>query len=149
MRCACARGRPSDCQPRPHSQQQTLQLISQHFRSQQLYSIVTTTPRDAFQCISQPNTALLDCILYPTYDLRSRHFTGLCKSVHPCGRVSEIQSIKKIICPTTSPPPQPHPSLRPNQRVYVVLHDPGCSDHSCTEPHFAHHGPKNFSCGAT
>ncbi len=50
--------------------------------------------RDAFQCIAQPNTALHDCILYLTYYLWSRHFTGLCKSVHPCGRVYEIQSIK-------------------------------------------------------
>jgi len=40
------------------------------------------------------NTALHDCILYPSQYLRSRHFTGLCKSVHPWGRVSEIQFIK-------------------------------------------------------
>ena len=37
-------------------------------------------------------------ILYLTYHLRSRLFTGLCKSfhraLHPWGRVSEIQSIK-------------------------------------------------------
>jgi hypothetical protein len=29
----------------------------------------------------------------------SRHFTGLCKSVHPWGRVCEIQSIKEINTP--------------------------------------------------
>jgi len=97
MRCACARGRPSDCQPRPHSQQQTLQLISQHLSTSAALPYCNNDLRDAlnaFQCIAQPNTALLECILYLTYYLRSRHFTGLCKSVHPWGRVSEIQSIK-------------------------------------------------------
>jgi len=50
---------------------------------------------NAFQCIAQPHTALHDCILYLPQYLWSRHFTRLCKSVHPWGRVSEIQSIKE------------------------------------------------------
>ena len=41
-------------------------------RSPRLYSIVTMTPEmhiNAFQCIAQPNTALLDCIWYLTHYL--------------------------------------------------------------------------------
>ena len=57
----------------------------------------------AIHCIAQPNTALHDCILYPSQYL-SRHFTGLCKSVHPWGHVSEIQSIKEMGCNRLSIP---------------------------------------------
>ena len=50
MLCACARGRPPDCQPRPHSQQQTLQLISQHLSKSAAQGCVRL--RDALKCIS-------------------------------------------------------------------------------------------------
>ena len=52
MRCACARGRPSDCQPRPHSQQQTLQLISQRLSKSAALLHCNNDLRDAFQCMS-------------------------------------------------------------------------------------------------
>jgi len=58
-----------DCQPRPNSQQQTLQLFLSSFRRQQLYLTVNIASEmhfKAFQCIAQPNTALHDCILYLT-----------------------------------------------------------------------------------
>ena len=60
--------------------------------------IVSEMHFNAVHCIAQPNTALHDCILYPSQYLRSRHFTGRCKSVHPWGRVSEILSIKEAKC---------------------------------------------------
>ena len=41
---------------------------------------------NVFQCIAQPNTTLLDCILY----LYDPGITRLCISVHPWERVSEI-----------------------------------------------------------
>ena len=67
MRCACARGRPSDCQPRPHSQQQTLQLISQHLsKSAALLYLYTMTPEMHFNASRSLTQPLLDCILYPT-----------------------------------------------------------------------------------
>ena len=56
---------------------------------------------NAFQCIAQPNTTLVWLHVYivsnaNTIPLWSRHFTRLCRSVHPWERVSEIQSIKEI-----------------------------------------------------
>ena len=61
------------------------------FRLQQLCSICNDGLRDAFQCIAQPNTTLLDCMLY----LLSRHFTKLCNIVYPWESASEIQFIKE------------------------------------------------------
>ncbi len=83
---------------RPNSQQQTLRWFFSSFRRQQFYLTVNTASEmqfNAFQCIAQPNTALHGCILYLPQFLWSRHFAGLCKSVHPWRRVSEIQSIKE------------------------------------------------------
>ena len=57
-------------------------------------TIVSEMHSNAFHCIAQHNTSLHDCILSLSQHLRSRHFTGLCKSVYPWGHVSEIQSIK-------------------------------------------------------
>ena len=52
---------------------------------------------NAFKCTVQPDTALHDGVLYSSQYLRSRHFIGLCKSVHPWARVSKIQSIKEAL----------------------------------------------------
>jgi len=71
---------------------------SEDSQQQQAFTRILHSLQDAFQCIAQPNTALHDCILYTAHYLRSKHFTGLCKSVHPWGRVSEIQSIKEASC---------------------------------------------------
>ena len=46
---------------------------------------------NAFQCIAQPNTTLLDCIKY----LYDPGITRLCISVNPWERVSEIRSTKQ------------------------------------------------------
>ena len=58
-----------DCHPHPDSQQRTLLLLSQHCDSSFSVSDFTLRDckyslRDACQCIAQPNTILLDCILY-------------------------------------------------------------------------------------
>ncbi len=63
---------------------------------------------NAFQCIAQPNTTLVWLHVYivsnaNTIPLWSRHFTRLCRSVHPWERVSEIQSIKETYVSWSAP----------------------------------------------
>ncbi len=60
-----------------------------------LYSL-----KDAFRCIAQPNTALVEsmlCLMQYLYD-PGYLFTKLCKSGYPCESVSEIQPIKGVYC---------------------------------------------------
>ena len=63
-----------DCHPHPDSQQQTLLLLSQHCDSSFSVSDFTLRDckyslRDACQCIAQPNTILLDRILYLVFPI--------------------------------------------------------------------------------
>ena len=91
-----------DWQPRLNSQQQKSLLLSQQLFSQRFSEESTLhdftyrlwySLRDAFQCIAQRNTTLLDCILY-LMKYWSRHFTKLCELLYPWKRVLEIKSIK-------------------------------------------------------
>ena len=65
-RCACARGRPSGLLTSPlQSVTDAITVVTPASQSAAStlhdckYSL-----RDAFQCVAQPNTTLLDCILY-------------------------------------------------------------------------------------
>jgi len=67
------------------------------FRRQQLYSIVKMTSEmhfNAFQCIAQPNTTLLDCIMYLTQYLYDPGILPALQTSVSWERVSELQSTK-------------------------------------------------------
>ena len=103
MHCACTRGRPSGLSALTQDCQYATDAMKAFSAAVESAVLLTTTANAAsnmhiyaFHCIAQPDSTLLDCILYRHNISLIQAFYQALHIVHLWEYASEIRSIKKM-----------------------------------------------------